>query len=163
MMERTGCFDNTSIITNPEQSMQDKDSIENLQADFEMRDDMDDGHGDESYGEQKYDTIQDGEQSSPHNESQSYNWNTSIDTLLKNLMTVSQRKRVVKMTMWMSNKIVSNDVSDTDVPLYPGATITLKVTMILLLTFVVCHNLSNEAISDLLYITELICPKPNLC
>ena len=52
---------------------------------------------------------------------------------------------------------------NTDVPLYPGATITLKVTMILLLTFVVRHNLSNEAISDLLYLIELICPKPNLC
>ena len=50
----------------------------------------------------------------------------------------------------------------SDVPLYSGATITVKITMILLLTFAVRHKLSNEAISDL-YIIDLICPKPNLC
>ena len=50
-----------------------------------------------------------------------------------------------------------------DAPLYPGATITFKITMILLLTFAVRHKLSNEAISDLLYIIEILCPKPNLC
>lgn len=55
------------------------------------------------------------------------------------------------------------NISDADIPLYLGAAISLKVTMILLLTFVVRHNLSNEAISDLLYLIELICPKPNSC
>ena len=50
-----------------------------------------------------------------------------------------------------------------DAPLYPGATITFKITMILPLTFAVRHKLSNEAILDLLYIIEILCPKPNLC
>ena len=51
----------------------------------------------------------------------------------------------------------------SDIPLYTGATITVKITMILLLAFAVRHKLSNEAISDLLYIIDLICPKPNFC
>ena len=51
-----------------------------------------------------------------------------------------------------------SNVSD---PLYPGASITVSVTMTLLLAFIVCHKLTNEAISDLLYIVDYICPKPN--
>ena len=38
-----------------------------------------------------------------------------------------------------------------------------KVAMILLLAFITRHNLTNEAISDLFYIINLICPKPNRC
>ena len=49
-----------------------------------------------------------------------------------------------------------------DLPLYNGATITVKITMTLLLTFAVRHKLSNETLSDLLHIIDLICPKPNL-
>ena len=35
--------------------------------------------------------------------------------------------------------------------------------MMLLLAFSIWHNLINEAISDLLYIINLMCPKPNRC
>ena len=50
-----------------------------------------------------------------------------------------------------------------DVPLYPGAAITVKVALLLLLAFVVRHNLTKEAINDLLYLIDLLCPKPNKC
>ena len=126
-MERTGCFDNTNIITNTEQSMEDKDSVKNLQADIEMRDDMDDGHGDESYGEQEYDTIQDGEQSSPHNESQSYNWNTSIDVehIAEECNGESEKESGEDDHVDEQQDSEQRNTSglDPDVPLYPGATI----------------------------------------
>ena len=48
-------------------------------------------------------------------------------------------------------------------PLYPGATITVKITMILMLAFVTRHKLTNEAISDLLYLLNIICPKSTKC
>jgi len=48
-------------------------------------------------------------------------------------------------------------------PLYPGASITVNVTMILLLAFVTRHKLTNEALSDLLYLIDTICPQPNNC
>ena len=50
-----------------------------------------------------------------------------------------------------------------DIPLYPGATITVKVALLLLLAFVVRHNLTKEAINNLLYLIDLLCPKPNKC
>jgi len=52
---------------------------------------------------------------------------------------------------------------DHDEPLYPGAAITVGVVMTLVLAFVVRHKLTNEAISDLLYLIDHICPKPNRC
>ena len=48
-------------------------------------------------------------------------------------------------------------------PLYPGATITVKITMILILAFVTRHKLTNEAISDLLYLLNILCPKSTKC
>ena len=48
-----------------------------------------------------------------------------------------------------------------DTPLYAGASITVNVTMVLLLAFAVRHKLTNEAISDLLYLIHTICPQPN--
>ena len=50
-----------------------------------------------------------------------------------------------------------------DDPLYAGAAITVGVAMTLLLAFVVRHKLTNEAISDLLYLIDHLCPKPNRC
>ena len=50
-----------------------------------------------------------------------------------------------------------------DDPLYPGASITVKVTMILILAFVTRHKLTNEAISDLLYLLNIICPEFGKC
>jgi len=45
-----------------------------------------------------------------------------------------------------------------DTPLYAGVSITVNVTMVLLLAFAVRHKLTNEAISDLLYLIHTICP-----
>ena len=50
-----------------------------------------------------------------------------------------------------------------DDPLYAGAVITVGVAMTLLLAFIVRHKLTNEAISDLLYLIDHMCPKPNRC
>ena len=59
----------------------------------------------------------------------------------------------------------SSDATDnsSNEPLYAGASITVSIIMILLLAFIVRHKLTNEDVSDLLYITEIICPKPNKC
>ena len=56
-----------------------------------------------------------------------------------------------------------DNINEDDFPLYPAASISFKVAMILLLAFITRHNLTNEAISDLFYIITLICPKPNRC
>ena len=53
--------------------------------------------------------------------------------------------------------------NEYDEPLYPGAAITVSIAMTLLLAFIVCHKLSNEAIADLLYLIDHICPNPNRC
>lgn len=50
-----------------------------------------------------------------------------------------------------------------DDPLYRGAAITVGVAMTLLLAFIVRHKLTNEAIADLLYLIDHLCPKPNRC
>ena len=55
----------------------------------------------------------------------------------------------------------ADDFQADDIPLYSGASITVNVTMILLLAFAVRHKLTNEAISDLLYLIRTICPQPN--
>jgi len=55
------------------------------------------------------------------------------------------------------------EFSSEDYPLYHGAPISYRVMMILLLTYAVRHKLTNEAISDLLYIIGLVCPQPNYC
>jgi len=56
-----------------------------------------------------------------------------------------------------------NGNSSTDIPLYPGATVTTKVMLLLLLAFVIHHKLSKEVTNDLLYIFNLVLPKPNNC
>lgn len=53
--------------------------------------------------------------------------------------------------------------NDDDTPLYPGAPVTIKITMILILAFVTRHKLTNEAISDLLYLLNIICPGTSKC
>ena len=51
-----------------------------------------------------------------------------------------------------------------DDPLYPSASITVKVMMILILAFATRHKLTNEAISDLLYLLNIVFPKSsNYC
>ena len=53
--------------------------------------------------------------------------------------------------------------NDDDTPLYAGAPVTIKITMILILAFVSRHKLTNEAISDLLYLLNMICPGTSKC
>ena len=53
--------------------------------------------------------------------------------------------------------------NDDDTPLYAGAPVTIKITMILILAFVTRHKLTNEAISDLLYLLNIICPGTSKC
>ena len=55
----------------------------------------------------------------------------------------------------------NTDQKSGDIPLYPGASITVNITMVLILAFAVRHKLTNEAISDLLYLINKICPQPN--
>ena len=50
-----------------------------------------------------------------------------------------------------------------DDPLYAGAAITVGVAMTLIMAFIVRHKLTNEAISDLLFLIDHICPKPKRC
>lgn len=50
-----------------------------------------------------------------------------------------------------------------DDPLHPGASITVKITMILILTIVTRHKLTNEVISDLLYLLNIFGPKSGRC
>ena len=76
-----------------------------------------------------------------------------IQTTVKiSLLTIIQK----------SSNFKKLDKDTGDIPLYLGASITINVTMILLLAFSVHHKLTNEAISDLLYLIDKICPQPNI-
>lgn len=57
---------------------------------------------------------------------------------------------------------VSSD-SMADKPLYDGATISAQSSSVLIMEFVMRHNLSNECLRDLLQLIKLHCPKPNEC
>ena len=48
-------------------------------------------------------------------------------------------------------------------PLYEGSRLNLLESMMLLITFVMRHQLSREATKDLLQLVELHCMVPNLC
>ena len=47
--------------------------------------------------------------------------------------------------------------------LYTGAQITVGLSVILILSFVINHNLTDAALRDLLHIISLHCPSQNLC
>ena len=47
--------------------------------------------------------------------------------------------------------------------LYPGAQVTLGVSVILIMSFVVDHGQTDAALRDLLHIISLHCPSSNLC
>lgn len=51
---------------------------------------------------------------------------------------------------------------DADDPLYFGATITVKQSMLLLLTLMLKHNLNMTCMSDIITMIELHCPDVNL-
>ena len=48
-------------------------------------------------------------------------------------------------------------------PLYQGATITLAMSIMLIMSFGMRHQLTGVALSDLLVLIELHCLLPNLC
>ena len=79
----------------------------------------------------------------------------SIDSLIDEEQPYSHEKQQSDQRPFSEERFNDNT------PLYPGASITVNVTMILLLAFAVRHKLTNEAISDLLYLIDTICPKPN--
>ena len=53
--------------------------------------------------------------------------------------------------------------SEPDDILYSGAPLTSSASIVLLLTFVMKHKLTNEAFNDLLSVIEAHCPRPNNC
>ncbi len=52
-----------------------------------------------------------------------------------------------------------DDMQETSTPVYPGAEITLGVSMLLIISFVTKHNLTGEGLSDLLQLINLHCLK----
>ena len=55
-----------------------------------------------------------------------------------------------------------NDFGFSDL-LYKGATLTLGLSIILIMSFAINHNLTDAAVRDLLQILSLHCPSPNIC
>ena len=55
-----------------------------------------------------------------------------------------------------------NDFGFSDL-LYEGATLTLRLSIILIMSFAINHNLTDAALRDLLQIISLHCPSPNMC
>ena len=47
--------------------------------------------------------------------------------------------------------------------LYEGATITVGISILLILTVTICHSLTGEALNDILCLINLHCLSPNLC
>jgi len=48
-------------------------------------------------------------------------------------------------------------------PLYEGATITVGISILLILTVAIRHSLTGEALNDILCLINLHCLSPNLC
>ena len=51
---------------------------------------------------------------------------------------------------------------DLESPLYPGAPVTMYAALLLILAFVLNHNLTNEALADLLSLLNCLLLQPNL-
>lgn len=61
---------------------------------------------------------------------------------------------------------IGNPGKETDMqnePIYPGSRLTVSMTMLLIVTFVMRHNLTGVAICDLLTLIDLHCPPDNIC
>ena len=56
-----------------------------------------------------------------------------------------------------------SDRKEEDKPLYPGSPITVAVSMMLIMTFAMRHNLLGTALADLLTLIEIYCIVRNLC
>lgn len=52
---------------------------------------------------------------------------------------------------------------DAETPLFKGCPLTPSASSILLMKYKMRHNLTNQALSDLLKLLKLHCPAPNLC
>lgn len=48
-------------------------------------------------------------------------------------------------------------------PLYEGSSLTSVSSSVLLMKYAMKHNLTREALTDLLDLTKLHCPLPNTC
>ena len=62
-----------------------------------------------------------------------------------------------------SNKEANTEKVFADVPLYSGAPISVAVSMLLIITFVIRHSLTGVALVDLLTLVSLHCSVPNEC
>ena len=51
----------------------------------------------------------------------------------------------------------------TDCPLYSGASLTVSSSNILIMQYKMRHNLTDQALADLLHLLRLHCPTPNHC
>ena len=47
--------------------------------------------------------------------------------------------------------------------LYDGAPLTVTASSIMIMQYKMCHNLTNQALADLLQLLQLHCPRPNQC
>lgn len=62
-----------------------------------------------------------------------------------------------------STEIEMDDIDILQKPLFESCPLTPSASNILLMKFKMRHNLTNEALSDLLKLIKLHCPTPNLC
>ena len=53
--------------------------------------------------------------------------------------------------------------TNTDCPLYSGASLTVSSSNILIMQYKMRHNLTDQALADLLHLLRLHCPTPNHC
>ena len=51
----------------------------------------------------------------------------------------------------------------SDIPLYEGSSLTIASSSVLLMKYAMKHNLTREALKDLLHLIKLYCPSPNTC
>ena len=66
-------------------------------------------------------------------------------------------------SIWKGSKVDAEhaDVTSNDVLLYEGATLTLSANNIMIMQFKMCHNLTDQSLTDLLNLLKVHCPKPN--
>ena len=57
--------------------------------------------------------------------------------------------------------LCTEDVSNDDQLIYPNARITNAASMILILTFAITHNLSSDALKDMLSLIDIHCLRPH--
>jgi len=63
---------------------------------------------------------------------------------------------------WLLSQESSHSTSTAD-PLYEGSSLTSASSSVLLMKYAMKHNLTREALADLLELMKLHCPSPNMC